>query len=195
MRNSHRGTLAFCVKGLEFPALTATTHGSRVGARGKFRELLPCPVTCGQLAGQHGRVALHTAEMLLTEPRMRVNRPGGEPSGLLIGGGQRFSEFRWRGANVRPPRFLSLLTGTHQGGRRAYSLSKGARLPSSASKLVLYRGKPRILCILGHLRRLRLTEKKEFHENHERGEESRNSRRPKSVGGAAFSIPSARKRG
>jgi len=76
--------------------------------------------------------------------------------------GQRFSEFRWRGANVRPPRFLSLLTGTHQGGRRAYSLSKGARLPSSASKLVLYRGKPRILCILGHLRRLRLRKRRSF---------------------------------
>jgi hypothetical protein len=28
-----------------------------------------------------------TAEMLLTEARMRVNRPGDEPSGLLIGAG------------------------------------------------------------------------------------------------------------
>ena len=34
-----------------------------------------------------------TAEMLLTEPRMRVSRPGGEPSGLLIGAGVKILGF------------------------------------------------------------------------------------------------------
>ena len=44
---------------------------------------------------------------------MRVNRPGGEPSGLLIGERAEILGISLeRGANVCPPRFLALLTGT-----------------------------------------------------------------------------------
>ena len=49
-----------------------------------------------------------TAEMLLTEPRLHVNRPGGKPSGLLIGERAEILGISLeRGANARPPRFLT----------------------------------------------------------------------------------------
>jgi hypothetical protein len=47
-------------------------------------------------AGRRARIA----EMFLTEPRMRVKTPGVESSGLPIGEGQRFSEYRWRKAQT-----------------------------------------------------------------------------------------------
>jgi hypothetical protein len=80
-----RSTLRNC-------ALTATVAESQVGACGKFRELLPC-LFCRTISGLTWSRGARTAEMLLTEPRMRVNRPGGEPSGLLIGAGVKILGF------------------------------------------------------------------------------------------------------